>query len=43
MSQTGAVGMAEKKASVIEILKHYDRGIELVTLCTNPSGCEELF
>ena len=43
MSQTGAVGMAEKKASFIEILKHYYRGIELVSVCTNPSGCEVLF
>lgn len=43
MSQTGAVGMAEKKASFIEILKHYYRGIELVTMCTNPAGCETLF
>ncbi len=43
MSQTGAVGMAEKKASFIEILKHYYRGIELVPVCTNPSGCEQLF
>jgi stage II sporulation protein D len=40
MSQTGAVGMAEKKATFIEILKHYYRGIELVPICTNPSGCE---
>ena len=39
MSQTGAVGMAEKKASFIEILKHYYRGIELVSMCTNPAGC----
>ena len=39
MSQTGAVGMAEKKASFIEILKHYYRGIELVSVCTNPAGC----
>ena len=43
MSQTGAVGMAEKKASFIEILKHYYRGIELVSMCTNPAGCETLF
>ena len=43
MSQTGAVGMAEKKASFIEILKHYYRGIELVSVCTNPSGCGVLF
>ncbi|HJU68432.1 MAG TPA: SpoIID/LytB domain-containing protein [Gemmatimonadaceae bacterium] len=42
MSQTGAVGMAEKKASFIEILKHYYRGIELVPVCTNPSGCAPL-
>ena len=39
MSQTGAVGMAEKKATFIEILKHYYRGIELVSVCTNPAGC----
>jgi SpoIID/LytB domain protein len=43
MSQTGAVGMAEKKASFIEILKHYYRGIELVPVCTNPAGCAPLF
>jgi peptidoglycan hydrolase-like amidase len=43
MSQTGAVGMAEKKASFIEILKHYYRGIELVSVCTNPAGCGVLF
>jgi stage II sporulation protein D len=43
MSQTGAVGMAEKKATFIEILKHYYRGIELVGMCTNPSGCTSLF
>jgi SpoIID/LytB domain protein len=43
MSQTGAVGMAEKKATFIEILKHYYRGIELVGMCTNPSGCGSLF
>jgi len=42
MSQTGAVGMAEKKASFIEILKHYYRGIELVPVCTNPGGCAPL-
>jgi stage II sporulation protein D len=42
MSQTGAVGMAEKKASFIEILKHYYRGIELVPVCTKPGGCEQL-
>jgi stage II sporulation protein D len=29
MSQTGAVGMAEKKATYDEILRHYYRGIEL--------------
>jgi SpoIID/LytB domain protein len=43
MSQTGAVGMAEKKATFIEILKHYYRGIELAPVCTNPAGCELLF
>ena len=43
MSQTGAVGMAEKKATFEEILKHYYRGIELVTMCTNPAGCTTLF
>lgn len=43
MSQTGAVGMAEKKATFTEILKHYYRGIELVTMCTNPAGCTTLF
>lgn len=43
MSQTGAVGMAEKKASFIDILKHYYRGIELVAMCTDPAGCETLF
>ncbi len=43
MSQTGAVGMAEKKASFIGILKHYYRGIELVSMCTNPAGCGTLF
>lgn len=39
LSQTGAVGMAEKKATFDEILKHYYRGIELVRMCTNPAGC----
>lgn len=39
MSQTGAVGMAEKKATFSEILKHYYRGIELVRMCTSPDGC----
>ena len=39
MSQTGAVGMAEKKATFEEILKHYYRGIELVRMCTDPAGC----
>jgi stage II sporulation protein D len=39
MSQTGAVGMAEKKATYAEILAHYYRGIELVRMCTDPSGC----
>jgi len=39
MSQTGAVGMAEKKATFIEILKHYYRGIEPVWMCTKPGGC----
>jgi stage II sporulation protein D len=43
MSQTGAVGMAEKKATFDEILKHYYRGIELVRMCTDPSGCALLF
>lgn len=43
MSQTGAVGMAEKKATFEEILKHYYRGIELVRMCTDPSGCPTLF
>lgn len=43
MSQTGAVGMAEKKATFIEILTHYYRGIELVSMCTNPAGCEPQF
>jgi stage II sporulation protein D len=43
MSQTGAVGMAEKKATFDEILKHYYRGIELVRMCTSPSGCDVLF
>ena len=43
LSQTGAVGMAEKKATFDEILKHYYRGIELVQMCTNPSGCPVLF
>jgi stage II sporulation protein D len=43
MSQTGAVGMAEKKATFEEILKHYYRGIELVQMCTNPAGCSALF
>jgi SpoIID/LytB domain protein len=42
MSQTGAVGMAEKKATFGEILKHYYRGIELVSMCTNPAGCAPL-
>jgi SpoIID/LytB domain protein len=43
MSQTGAVGMAEKKATFDEILKHYYRGIELGQMCTNPAGCAPLF
>ncbi|MGQ0713417.1 MAG: SpoIID/LytB domain-containing protein [Gemmatimonadaceae bacterium] len=43
MSQTGAVGMAEKKAAFDEILKHYYRGIQLVKMCTNPAGCQTLF
>ena len=43
MSQTGAVGMAEKKATFEEILEHYYRGIELVRMCTDPSGCPSLF
>jgi stage II sporulation protein D len=43
MSQTGAVGMAEKKATYNEILRHYYRGIELVRMCTDPSGCQLLF
>ncbi|MDQ4079284.1 MAG: SpoIID/LytB domain-containing protein [Gemmatimonadota bacterium] len=43
MSQTGAVGMAERKATFEEILKHYYRGIELVKMCTNPAGCATLF
>lgn len=43
MSQTGAVGMAEKKATFEEILKHYYRGIELVKICTSPAGCTTLF
>jgi stage II sporulation protein D len=43
MSQTGAVGMAEKKATFDEILTHYYRGIELVAMCTNPAGCATLF
>ena len=43
MSQTGAVGMAERKATFEEILKHYYRGIELVQMCTNPAGCTTLF
>jgi len=42
MSQTGAVGMAEKKATFEEILKHYYRGIELVRMCTDPAGCSLL-
>jgi hypothetical protein len=32
-------GWAEKKATFDEILKHYYRGIELVSMCTNPAGC----
>ena len=32
LSQTGAVGMAEKGATFEEILKHYYQGIELTTL-----------
>ena len=43
MSQTGAVGMAEKKATFEEILKHYYRGIELAKMCTDPAGCTTLF
>jgi peptidoglycan hydrolase-like amidase len=43
MSQTGAVGMAEKKATFAEILKHYYRGIELAPMCTDPAGCPLLF
>jgi stage II sporulation protein D len=43
MSQTGAVGMAEKKARFDEILKHYYRGIDLVWMCTNPGGCTTAF
>jgi stage II sporulation protein D len=43
MSQTGAVGMAEKKATFAEILKHYYRGIELIQMCTDPAGCSTLF
>jgi stage II sporulation protein D len=43
MSQTGAVGMAEKKATFDEILKHYYRGIELVCMSTDSSECALLF
>jgi SpoIID/LytB domain protein len=39
MSQTGAVGMAEKKALFDEILRHFYRGISLVRICTSPVGC----